>query len=248
MRPAAGIVALALVAACAKAEAPPPPAPVSPSPALAPRPRLDAAVVVADAAADDAPADAAVRVGPTVPAGSPLHESRTAFLDTPAWPAGAGQTLVVTWIVYPYGGPEDDYRDARTPVEMIATIDGVSRRAVLPPSVGSLVPRNQLACHTGSYPLRGDELVKVTLYEGGAHGFYLRRAGARALEVIAWDLTDGGCPLPGGEMGECPTFRTRVIGMHVPANVRVTQLVREVDTRGVVADLVCDPPDPPDPP
>lgn len=92
---------------------------------------------------------------------------------------------------------------------------------------------------TIAYPLRKGDLAKLTFYEGGAGGYLVRRAGPEALAVIAWEQTDGACPLPNGDLGVCPPSETRVVKLHVPAHVKVHEAIVEIEPDGTRHPIDC---------
>jgi hypothetical protein len=151
------------------------------------------------------------------------------WLDTPAWPTGS--VLHLTWLV----GEDPKPRDGelpRQPIELLATIGKTTRSITLPAQQGGLHAINQSACRGSAYPLERSEVAKITFYEGGAGGFFVRRAAKNALEVIEWNQTDGACESASGELVACPRSERVRAQFHVPAGVKIDESIELVDAKG----------------
>ena len=91
-----------------------------------------------------------------------------------------------------------------------------------------------------AYPLEKGELAKITFYEGGAGGYFLRRAG-NFLTIFEWSQTDGACPGANDELVACPRSVEQVGKIRVKAKVGAT-IVEEilmVDDKGVRSPFDC---------
>lgn len=154
------------------------------------------------------------------------------LLAVHATAAAKPRTVELTWRVYP---PQHD----KAPVELVATIAGKTRTLTLAPQFGALYPINQPICahvqHTTQYPLARDELAKITFYEGGAGGYFVRRNG----DVVAWDQGDGACIGKHHQLVACPRKVKTVAKLALPANARVHERVIEVDAKGVPRPFDC---------
>jgi hypothetical protein len=190
----------------------------------------------ADATTIEAPAMDASSMSPQAGAGEPApipprpRILTKGWLDQPAWPAD-GKELELAWLVSTELVPDKRYPDWQdAPLDLVATIGGVSRHAVLAPQFGGLKPLNQSACGGNAYPLEKTEVAKITFYEGGAGGYFVRRKGADVLEVGTWDQGDG--------LGD-PRHETSVLRMHVPAKLKIHQAIFEVDAKGTRTPFDC---------
>ncbi len=147
-------------------------------------------------------------------------------VDTPAWPKD-GKIVELTWVVgVDQKNPKDPYGDGfglpLRPVDLVARVGGVSRTITLPPETGNLTPHNQVMCRTGAYPLERGELAKITFYEGGASGYFVKRAKPDLLEIHHWWMTDGACEDPKThEMTACPGEDIVRASFHVPADAKI---------------------------
>ena len=72
---------------------------------------------------------------PPPPTPPPVH----GWLDLPAW--SAGDQLEITWLVSIVLDGKDP-ESSKFPVELVATIGGVSRRLTLKPQLGAVSPLN----------------------------------------------------------------------------------------------------------
>ena len=152
------------------------------------------------------------------------------WTDTPEWPADGG-VLQLTWLVSPVVAKNpDDYPLA--PLTLTATIGGVTRRFKLKPQMGSFKPYNQAVCETTAYPRKRDEVAKITFYEGGAGGYFVRRAGADGLAIVSWDQSDGACEGKHGEMQECPRRMKPAGQFHIPEGTKIRERIIELDAKG----------------
>ena len=142
--------------------------------------------------------------------------------------------IQLTWHVYPPSAPangEEPSMLQRVWLEVDA--GGVTRAWQLPSELGSLQPYNQVVCGTSGYPLEKGELAKITFYEGGAGGFFVKRAGD-VLTVFEWSQTDGACEGPNGDLVACPRSVNEVARIPVTAKrgAKVLEEIVEVDDRG----------------
>ena len=210
------IVWALLLAACDAGTKPAPPAP---SPAPAPLPVPDPA---------PPPIDAGTVGAVTIDAGA---------ADTPVG------DIVITWVVFPPSVPlKRDPQILQQPVTLEITAGGgkIMQETKLAPQFGGLQASNQSACHGDAYPLEQGELAKLTFYEGGAGGYFVKRAGD-FLTISEWSQTDGACTNAKGDMIACPRTVKQVGKVLVKAkpNATVAEQILEVDEKGVRQPFDC---------
>ena len=161
----------------------------------------------------------------------------------PAWPAG--DTVHLTWAVWPATVPHPKWPDTvLAPVELEISIGNVTRRVKLEPQRGSLFPHNQTVCQTTAYPLDPGEVAKITFYEGGAGGYFVRRRQPDQLEIGSWTLSDGACPDAKGDPVGCPRGEATVSTIQVPASITVQEAIVQVSGSGGRTSFECPPPSP----
>jgi hypothetical protein len=176
--------------------------------------------------------------GSTTTAKAPLANA-----GEPSWPVG--DTVNLTWALWPATVPHPKWPDTvMAPVDLEISIGNVTRRVKLEPQQGSLFPHNQPVCGTTAYPLDPGEVGKLTFYEAGAGGHFVRRTQADRLEIGTWSLSDGGCPGPAGELTSCPRGETMVATIQIPAHVQVREAIVQVDASGGRTAFECPPPSP----
>lgn len=162
----------------------------------------------------------------------------------PAWPVG-GDTVHLTWVVSPAIVPHPKWPDTLlAPVELEVSIGNVTRRVKLEPQQGSLFPYNQPVCQTTAYPLEPGEVAKITFYEGGAGGYFVRRTAQGELEVGSWSWTDGACAGPAGDPVACPRGETIVTRIQVLASITVQEAIVTASATGGRTALECAPSSP----
>jgi hypothetical protein len=158
------------------------------------------------------------------------------WVDTPAWPTAKPDAIDVTWVVHPIADASKP-ETTKAPLDLEVTIGSVTRTIKLDPQFGALSPINQTVCKTSAYPLGKHEVAKITFYEGGAGGYFIRRSGA-VLGIVDWSLTDGACPDKHGDPGACPRTEKLVIQLHAP-NVPVREHIVELDANGARHAFAC---------
>ncbi len=146
----------------------------------------------------------------------------------PAVAAAAPAPVQLTWVVHASVTNDDDYKQ---PLELEVTSAGKAKTIALKPQIGALYTYNQIACKTGAYPLEKNEVAKITFYEGGAGGYFVRRKG-NAYELVDWFLTDGACEDKKGNFTACPRQEKRVQTLDVPANAELVDTIVQVDATG----------------
>lgn len=158
------------------------------------------------------------------------------WVDKPAWPKKA-ETVEIAWLVHPV--PEDATTPETTlaPVDVEITVGSVTRKIKLAPRFGGLYPYNQAVCKTTSYPLLKSEVAKITFYEGGAGGYFVRRA-RDVLAIIYWNESEV-CNDKHGNLIECPRSERVVFQLHVPAHAKIRESLVEVDNAGARHPLAC---------
>ncbi len=145
----------------------------------------------------------------------------------PAWPKD-GKVVELSWVVGPdQKNPKDPYGDGfglpLRPVDLVARIGGVTRTLTLKPETGNLSPYNQVMCRTSAYPLVRGELAKITFYEGGASGYFVKRPKPDLLEIHHWWMTDGACEDPKThQFVQCPGEDTVTASLAIPADVKIS--------------------------
>jgi hypothetical protein len=160
-----------------------------------------------------------------------------AWVDKPAWPAKA-DAIELTWVVYPVPPNATTPETTKAPLALEIRIGSVTRTIKLDAQLGALEPYNQVVCKTSSYPLDKGEVAKITFYEGGAGGYYVRRTGG-VLAIVDWFLTDGACPdKHGNPGGPCPGTAKVKVQLHAP-NVPVHEHIVEVDDTGARHAFAC---------
>jgi hypothetical protein len=173
-------------------------------------------------------------------AGGVAAAPRAKWVDRPAWPAG--DTLELTWVVKPGVPTKKDPDIPKAPLELHATMGGTTRKITLAPQQGALYPYNQPVCagKTGfiQYPLAKNQVAKITFYEGGAGGYFVRRTGD-VLEVVAWEQPDGACDGKNGELVACPGSEVIAFKLHVPKSVKIREAIVELDANGARTPLAC---------
>jgi hypothetical protein len=164
-------------------------------------------------------------------AAAPARAER--WVDKPAWPDKATKATI-RWVVHPAPVPDEDSLPKR-PMTFELTIGDVTRVVVLAPQSGRLDRDHQPSCAkvgTNAFPLRTDEVGKITFYLAGFGGFVVRRDGD-ALAVIAWEEEDGACASPHGRLVVCPRRDTVIAKLHVPEGLALTEKIVELDAKGV---------------
>jgi hypothetical protein len=154
--------------------------------------------------------------------------------------AHARTTFTLTWLVHPdlpVKHPEVDY--PLTPVDLVAGTE----RIALKPQLGALKAINQSACagkvSIEQYPLDKGEVAKITFYEGGAGGYFVRRVAPLQLALYSWELGDGACPDAKGEPGACPRKEKKLRTIAVPAGAAIVQKLMMVDAKGKQTPYAC---------
>ena len=211
---------LVLLIACDAGKKPAPP----PSPP--PAPAGDVSVANGNAA-------------PTIDAAI-ASDAATATIDAGVAQATAPDEVTLTWVVYPPSVPtKHDPQILQQPVDLEVTAGGETKTSKLAPQFGGLMPYNQSACKGDAYPLARGELAKLTFYEGGAGGFYVKwKAGA--LFIYSWAQTDGLCGTV-EKPEECPRNEKQVASMGVKATTKakIVERIVEVDDKGVRKPFDC---------
>jgi|HubBroStandDraft_6_1064221.scaffolds.fasta_scaffold38220_3 hypothetical protein len=155
--------------------------------------------------------------------------------DTPAWPA-ATDHAVLTWRVYP-DLPAKENELTKTPVDLVVAIGAVERVVKLAPQIGQMPAMYQHACAGSMLPLRRGELAQLTFEEGGFGGFIARRADD-VLEIVEWNQEDGACDDHGKPVA-CPRKDKLVARLHVPASVKLGEVIELVDAKGARHPFAC---------
>jgi len=141
----------------------------------------------------------------------------------------------LTWVVHPLNGKDEK---AKSPVDLEIKIAGATKTLALPPQFGGLTPHNQIVCKTTAYPLEKGEVAKITFYEGGAGGLFVRRT-KTGYEIVDWSLTDGACPDAKGEPTVCPRHEKFLRKVDLPADAKFVEAIVEVDAAGKRHALSC---------
>jgi hypothetical protein len=153
--------------------------------------------------------------------------------------------IVIEWLVLEPSVPLDrDPQILQQPVKLgIFVVGPVTpapgfRPLELPPQFGALQPYNQSACKGDAYPLKKGELAKLTFYEGGAGGFFVKRKGD-TFGVYSWAQTDGLC----GDVDkpvECPRNEKQVASVTLKAkpDAKVHETIYELE-KGVRKPFDC---------
>jgi hypothetical protein len=155
-------------------------------------------------------------------------------------PPHGGAAFEVTWIVRPVvPDPKDPEGMPLHPLTLVAG----GERIELEPQMGGLLPYNQSTCAGASqieqYPLRDNEVAKITFYEGGAGGYLIKRTPA-GLALIAWGQSDGACENPKTkELDECPRSEREVRVFRTGPTVEVNQRLLIVDKTGKESPIDC---------
>jgi hypothetical protein len=143
----------------------------------------------------------------------------------------------LTWVVHPPPKTsKDDY--PKQPLDLVIKIGGTTKTIKLAPQMGSLKPYNQAMCKTGAYPYEVGEIAKITFYEGGAGGYFIRRA-KPGFELVDWSLTDGACPNAKGEPSVCPRHTKLVQRVDLPEDGKFVESIVEIDEAGKRQALSC---------
>jgi hypothetical protein len=158
------------------------------------------------------------------------------WVDTPRWPAKA-EAIDVTWLVYPVPANATTPETTKAPLALEVRIGTVTRTIKLDAQLGALTPDNQVVCKTSAYPLGKGEVAKITFYEGGAGGYFIRRS-HDVLSIVDWSLTDGACADKHGDPGPCPRDEKVKLRLHAP-NVPVHEHIIEIDAAGARHAFAC---------
>lgn len=142
--------------------------------------------------------------------------------DSPAWSESSKDTrILLLWDVGEVRKSKDPNALPLRPVDVVLQLGDVTRRIKVPAEYGGLSPYNQVICKTSAYPLGGNEVAKLTFYEGGAGGYAVERPADDVLEIYHWAQTDGACQNAKGEMVACPRSHDLVAKLHIPKGVVV---------------------------
>ncbi|HEY4182424.1 MAG TPA: hypothetical protein VGM90_36585 [Kofleriaceae bacterium] len=158
-----------------------------------------------------------------------------AALGSTAVAAPKATPVQLTWVVHASAATDENYKQA---LELEVTTAGKTKTITLKPQVGALYAYNQIACKTDAYPLGKNEVAKITFYEGGAGGYFVRHKGS-AYELVDWFLTDGACDDKKGNFVACPRQEKLVQKLAVPANAQLVDRIIEVDLAGQRTPFVC---------
>jgi hypothetical protein len=155
-------------------------------------------------------------------------------------PSPHAAAFEVTWMVHPFvPDPKDPEGLPLRPLTLVAGTE----RIELERQLGALEPYNQSVCagegRIEQYPLREDEVAKITFYEGGAGGYLVKRT-PQGLALIAWGLSDGACEDPEtGEVVECKRSEREVRVFAVGPKVHVKESLLVVDATGKQLPIDC---------
>lgn len=154
--------------------------------------------------------------------------------------AAAGPTpprVELTWVVHPPPKTStDDY--PKQPLDLEIKFAGKTKTIKLAPQMGSLKPYNQAVCKSGAYPYEVGEIAKITFYEGGAGGYFIRYT-KPGYELVDWGQGDGACDDGKGGMTVCPRSEKRVQTLDLPADGKFVESIVEIDDAGKRHALSC---------
>jgi hypothetical protein len=143
----------------------------------------------------------------------------------------------LTWVVHPPPKTsKDDY--PKQPLDLVIKVGTTTKTIKLAPQMGSLKPYNQALCKTGAYPYEVGEVAKITFYEGGAGGYFIRRA-KPGFELVDWGQTDGACDDGKGGMTVCPRSEKFVQRLDLPEDGKFVESIVEIDDAGKRHTLSC---------
>jgi hypothetical protein len=143
----------------------------------------------------------------------------------------------LTWVVHPPPKTsKDDY--PKQPLDLVIKIGATTKTIKLAAQMGSLQPYNQAMCKSGAYPFERGEIAKITFYEGGAGGYFIRRA-KPGFELVDWGQTDGACPDGKGDVTVCPRSEKVVQKLDLPEGGKFFESIVEIDDAGKRHALSC---------
>ena len=139
------------------------------------------------------------------------------------WPPG--DTLQLTWVVGMPNIPHPKWDGVMMQaVTLEVAIGGAVRALDLEPQMGSLFPHNQSACKSTTYPLAPGEVARIVFDEGEARGYVVRRPRPTVLEVSPMTSSAGAQRI------------------EVPAQVKVSETILELDVNGARTPIRCEEP------
>jgi hypothetical protein len=142
----------------------------------------------------------------------------------------------LTWVIHPSKAKGDEY--PKQPLDLEIKVAGKTKTIKLAPQMGALTPYNQALCKTGAYPYEPGEIAKITFYEGGAGGYFIRYT-KPGYELVDWGQTDGACPDGKGGVTVCPRSEKFVQTLDLPADGKFVESIVEIDGAGKRHTLSC---------
>ena len=146
----------------------------------------------------------------------------------PSKPAATAPTVTLTWR-FEMSAPDDTIEQH---VSLLVTTNAagqgnVTKTYKLDRMMGFVDPINQPLCRgaEAQYPLEKNEVAKITFYEGGARGYYVKRSkGGTTLQLYSFATTDGLCEPQDG----CHQPKDRYVRkIAIPANAKIVEQMEE---------------------
>lgn len=165
---------------------------------------------------DEAPATASTDAGG--PSASPVASGSAAdagAAGTPWYPAGANQSLKLTWAVYPPQGSEG--ADPPRNLEIVARIGSAVRRVMIGPQRGELEANDQSVCKPSLKT--GNTVSVLTFNKMGVKTFFAKRVQPDLLEISYFVAAD-------------PEERGVVAKIPVPADAQISDAITDIQGVG----------------